>query len=407
MAFIETAQSSPFGKTLWGTIELEISNGAPGDYLVNLLNKMRNTLHGDIVKANKTHEAFQAKCKLDIATVKNEIRQHARAVVESKRILSKTQQSLSWDRTQRDTEKRQRKEARENLAKVKAIRKKEAGVFAQKVKELNDALVVLHQGKSLIEKNLQKSGSFIEVSNSFSSYVQKMTLEVSKPEYSGRGYVAVISYIAELLQAPGIQASSASVTKLINMIQAIIDELENAKNVEYKAEQERIANYKVVRDATKKYIADLTADIQKLINNIHNYEQIIAYNNRRITDNVRSIQVKKRQHIKWRRECQGENSSFKKENKKRQTDFDLAAAALEIITSNLDEFRKIVLQNAKSHVSGSYKGDTTERAGGKKKHKKVSAEEQARGVVHRIQNGKEDDEEAFKENVLKGLEGHN
>jgi len=406
LAFVEKAQETPFGKTLWGTIELEVANGAPGDYLLNLLNKMRDTLNGDIVRANKTHETFQANCKRDIATVKNEISAKARQIIESKRIMSKSQQALSWDRTERDTQTRQREEAKTNLVKIKAIRHKEAEVFAQKVKELNDALVVLHQGKSMIENNLKKKGSFLQVSNSFNSYVQKMTLEITKPEYAGRGYVSVIAYIAELLQAPAVQANQGSVAKIIDMIQKIIDELENAKNIGYKAEKERIDNYHKVKETTNKYIADLSANIQKLSNNIINYERILAYNNQRITDNVRTIQLKKRLHIKLRRECQTENSGYKKENSKRQADFNLANSALELIKENLDEFRKIVLDNAKSHVGATFEKGSSDRVGGSEKNKHADAGAQALHAVHRIQNGKQEDEESFERNVLKGLTGH-
>jgi hypothetical protein len=316
MEFIEKANQSQFGKTLMGTIELELNNGAPADYLLRLLNKMRQTLLNDIIQANATHEAFQHKCEKDLAQIKSEIKQHAANVLESRRVISKSQQKLSWDRVERDTSERQLKENKENLAKAESIRKAEAEVYAKKVAELNDALVVLHQGKSAIEAKFQKV-SLIQVSNSFKSYVQKMTREISAQSYHGRGYVSLVAHIATLLEAPGIQASSASIKKVLNLIQSIIDELERSKSFEYSAEHSRIANFNEIKGIYVTAIEKLTALISKLTNEIATLEQTIQYNTQRITENIRSIQVKGRQQRKLKKECTKENDTFKKAHAKR------------------------------------------------------------------------------------------
>jgi regulator of replication initiation timing len=352
-SFLERSASTPFGRTLLGTLELELNSNAPGDYLLNLLLKMQNDLSTDITKADSVHNGFQGKCKADIKQLKREVKNHARGILESKNLIKKASQQRAWAENQKESNERQLKESKENYGKIKSIRTKEAAVFAKKKVELNDALKVLHQGKLLIESNL-KAPAFVEVANTFNAYVERMSRSIASKDYSGRGYVSLVQYIAELIQAAPIQAKQGTVQRVLAAIQQIIDQLESTKTFEDNAEKERIANFEQLKDIYEKTIRELTQSINRFTTDIAAYTKTIEYNVAKVGESTRAIRVKNRQARKKTKECQAEQRIYDKENKIRRANLGLLKEALILIEQHKDEFRNIVLAKAKTAIEGKY-----------------------------------------------------
>eukprot|EP01017_Pseudomicrothorax_dubius_P015723 TRINITY_DN17_c0_g1_i5.p1 TRINITY_DN17_c0_g1~~TRINITY_DN17_c0_g1_i5.p1 ORF type:complete len:401 (+),score=145.14 TRINITY_DN17_c0_g1_i5:68-1270(+) len=353
-ALVEKCQSTSFGKTLYGTLELELSSGQPGQYLVNLLNGMVNTVKNDITRADNNHNEFQASCTQDINSLQEEVRSHVSNVRESNEIISKANQRLAWDKVELENSQRQLGDAQVNREKLIKNREEEAKEYDQKVNEINEALETLHQGLNLVRNNLGGSPKFVQVANGFREHVRRMTSLIQERQYKGRGYVSLIDFVAELIEAAPVQASAGAVQRVLDLIQGIIDELERAKNIEYQAEQERIRNYEQLLGIYDRSIVELGRKIDHLTNEINQLNQIINFNKNRITDNTRQIQIKKRQQIKLKKECQAEQRSWEKDNSKRSADYDLVHEALAIIQENIETFRKIVLDNAKAGIAGAY-----------------------------------------------------
>eukprot|EP01017_Pseudomicrothorax_dubius_P000368 TRINITY_DN0_c1652_g1_i5.p1 TRINITY_DN0_c1652_g1~~TRINITY_DN0_c1652_g1_i5.p1 ORF type:complete len:136 (-),score=62.83 TRINITY_DN0_c1652_g1_i5:41-448(-) len=134
------------------------------------------------------------------------------------------------------------------------------------------------------------------------------------------------------------------------MIHGIIDQLERTKNIEYQAEQERIANFKKIEDEYLNSIDELNHSIQKLENQISLLTQRIDYNSARQSENTRAISNKKREQLKERKSCKDEDAQFQKEDKKRRTDLELLDEAIKVMQEHMDEFKAIVLQAAKANL---------------------------------------------------------
>eukprot|EP01017_Pseudomicrothorax_dubius_P021323 TRINITY_DN22_c1_g1_i2.p1 TRINITY_DN22_c1_g1~~TRINITY_DN22_c1_g1_i2.p1 ORF type:complete len:378 (+),score=121.88 TRINITY_DN22_c1_g1_i2:169-1302(+) len=354
VSFVQKAQTSTFGKTLLGTIDLELSSNAPGDYLLNLLNGMRTTVYNDIVRANTTHSNVQESCTNDIASLQGEVANHAQAIIESKDIISKSNQKLAWDQVELGNNQRILAEAQDSLSKAHTIRNEEAAEYERKTNEINEALQTLHQGRNVIENGFRAQGALVQIANHMNNHVRKMSALIQRKQYRGRGFVALINILAQVSQDAGIQANPDSVKKVIELIQNIIDEIEKAKSIEFQAEQERIENYNTIVELLNKRINEAQANIDRLTNEINQLTQIINAHKNRISDNTRSIQIKKRQQIKRKKECNAENEQFLREAAVRQENFDLLSEALAVVNENADQFRHIVLQNSENGIQNSY-----------------------------------------------------
>eukprot|EP01017_Pseudomicrothorax_dubius_P015724 TRINITY_DN17_c0_g1_i6.p1 TRINITY_DN17_c0_g1~~TRINITY_DN17_c0_g1_i6.p1 ORF type:complete len:401 (+),score=152.58 TRINITY_DN17_c0_g1_i6:68-1270(+) len=353
-ALVEKCQSTSFGKTLYGTLELELSSGQPGQYLVNLLNGMVNTVKNDITRADNNHNEFQASCTQDINSLQEEVRSHVSNVRESNEIISKANQRLAWDKVELENSQRQLGDTRVNREKLIKNREEEAKEYDQKVSEINEALETLHQGLNLVRNNLGGGAALVQVASTFKEHVRKMTSLIQNKAYRGRGYVSLINFIAELVQAAPVQANRDTVNRVLELIQGIIDELERAKNIEYQAEQERIKNYEEILAIYDRTIVELERKIDSLTNSINQLEGIINFNKNRITDNTRQIQIKKRQQIKLKKECANEQKAYVKDNEKRNNDYSLVYEALAIVKENIEAFRNIVLNNSKANIDAAY-----------------------------------------------------
>lgn len=352
-AFMENAKTSEFGQTILGTIELEIENGSPGDVLRDMLDKIRTGQESEMKTADETHAKIQGQCKVVLEQLKSEIKTQARKVIKAKDTLKKAAARLGWSENQLELQKRQQKELIEGQAKIKSIREKEANRYTKKINEINAALGILNEGKLKLEKQFAGAKSFIEVKNSFQGYVQTMLLQIEKPEYLGRGYVALISFLSELVQAP-VVAKKGGVDKVLNLIQKIIDELQNAKNVETKAEDERIANYKELVEIYESGLKQVAKRIDELNGDISQYTDTVTMSKRSILESTKTIRLKGRERRKEKQKCKLEQRSYEKESKERKAELSLTQEAVKLITENLDAFQKLVLENSKANIAAKY-----------------------------------------------------
>eukprot|EP01017_Pseudomicrothorax_dubius_P013513 TRINITY_DN1598_c0_g1_i1.p1 TRINITY_DN1598_c0_g1~~TRINITY_DN1598_c0_g1_i1.p1 ORF type:complete len:385 (-),score=156.01 TRINITY_DN1598_c0_g1_i1:106-1260(-) len=353
-SFLQKCKQTDFGKTIISTLELKLETNAPADYLMKMLGNMRNMVYADLEKANSLHTDFQAKCKSTLHELAEDIREHARKVKESQDIIKGATAKLAWNKVQKENQERQVKELQGNLEKIRRQRGEEAEDYEKKVQEINEALLVLQQGRAAIEKGLTKGASaapsFVETKSTFESYVDRMSEKVeSGGKYMGRGYVSLLELVAEALDGPQ-SPHGAAAQQVIGMIQGIIDQLERTKNIEYQAEQERIANFKKIEDEYLNSIDELNHSIQKLENQISLLTQRIDYNSARQSENTRAISNKKREQLKERKSCKDEDAQFQKEDKKRRTDLELLDEAIKVMQEHMDEFKAIVLQAAKANL---------------------------------------------------------
>jgi hypothetical protein len=319
-SFIERSSQSAFGRTLIGTIELELSSAAPGDYLLKLLNKMSQTLNGDILIANKTHNDFQKKCSNDLALLKQETKTAAAIIVESKKVIESVSRQRGWAESEKDTKERERTEQKTNYKKIQDIRAAEAAEYQKKMTELSAAITVLTSGRTMLEQKFEqkaKSGAFVEVSNTFRAYVEKVKRSIGSGEYTGHGYVSVISFVAELIEKAAVQAKASSVQRILTALQQIIDQLEATKTFEANAEKDRINNFRTLDTLYTNSIQELDAHIASLTSNISKYSGMIRDARNRVKENTIRIRVKSREKRKTVRICQAEDKVFKAENKVR------------------------------------------------------------------------------------------
>jgi flagellin-like hook-associated protein FlgL len=202
------------------------------------------------------------------------------------------------------------------LEKITLQRQAEHESFDKQVKEINEALLVLQEGRSILEnKVLKASNAFIQTRQRFDSYAEKIEKADNQKTYVGRGYISLLRLASTVMEeAP---ANAGAISKAISIVQGIIDELERMKNLEYKAERERGG---IVESVTKEYKANLEKldqSIQQLAADIGTLQKRIDYSSARVRENEKAIKAKKQQETKEKKSCTEELANFKKQSKKR------------------------------------------------------------------------------------------
>ena len=316
---ISSLESSKLGRNLLSMASIHLSSNEPVSTLLSLLNEMADTLRADQEKADTAHAEYQGQCEADITFYTNEISD------SQKRIDSAVAQ-LATLRPQLATDEQSLVDARSNLADLESqlhqatkVRNDEAAEFAIKVVEHENTLATLHEVAGLFQKLVQPAGTppAIFLENKQNIFAQVGSLIRSKISSVRKGYQGIFKVLAGIVEKAPVQSNQDMVTKILNLIAKIRDNVEASYQAEKTAEGDRKSAFEKLEANLNEDITHTNSNINNLVNNIATLQISIASQEaEEKAQNERNSETKNQLNDR-ERSCKDENDSYSTDRENR------------------------------------------------------------------------------------------
>lgn len=267
--FFKSLRNNDFGRTLLGTIQLELKLGEGAvAQIIRLLEEMRANIQTAQRSADDSYAAQQESCSSQKSTLESEIKAANDQILSNNAQKLKNQQEVQAKRASLEDDKKTLDEKRNILSSLIAQRKTEREAYESSTADNNDAISKLRKAREIFVK-LQISG---DVSPTLFAEVTSKMQEVKTSHY--KGFVKIIT---NLLQNQQIKADQKLVKKVLDLIDELIGVLEADNSRLMRAE---VSNQNAFDSAKSNLDTEISTLETTISNNEDRVKELLASNDK-------------------------------------------------------------------------------------------------------------------------------
>jgi chromosome segregation ATPase len=268
-------RNNEFGRTLLGTIQLELKLGEGAvAQIIRLLEEMRSNIQAAQKSADDTYAAQQESCSSQKSTLESEIKSANEQILANDAQKLKNQQEIQAKRASLEDDKKTLEEKRNILNSLIQQRKNEREAFESSTADNNDAISKLRKGREIFIK-LQING---EATPTLFAEVTSKMQEIKTSHY--KGFVKIIT---NLLQNQQVKADQKLVKKVLDLIDELISVLEADNSRLMKAEVNNQDAFDTAKNNLDTEISTLETTIS---NNEDRVKELLAANDKLVEHNA-------------------------------------------------------------------------------------------------------------------------
>ena len=309
-------ESSKLGKTLLDTIQIHLSSKEPIQNVLTMLNDMAETLQSDQDEADSKHSDFQDKCSSDAEYYNTEISESTDRINSANADLSSLNPKLeSVQQSLSDTEANL-KSLNEQLDAANTQRQSEADEYQTKEEEHENLLTSIHDAIAIFQElSNESSSSFLQKRTNVFAQVQS-NLKKAIPTVRS-GYKGILKLLAQIVEKAPEQADQDVLTKILDLLRKIKDNVENSAQIEKDAENQRIAAFEQLSSTLDKNINDAQSDIVTFNNKISTLSSEVQSDQEEADHQQQRLEQRKQQLADRTGECTNEDDAYNNDKAKR------------------------------------------------------------------------------------------
>ncbi|CAD8102008.1 unnamed protein product [Paramecium sonneborni] len=255
---IHKIDATPFGRTLFDTIYLQLETGDPLDRLLNTLSDLEDRYQQEQREDDAENREFQDSCNVDISAYDKDI-----ANTDSERISLEAR--LEGDLYPRraiitglvTAKKAEVKGYQKEIDELDAERAAQHQDFEEIAADHNTAIAVLTEARNIIKANVEATSSLVqkkatqqvkEISQDhislFQKHIKESQRKLSHSKHMLR-YVPVMKLLSQI--ASKAKFDDSTIQKVIDLFDRLINEVSDSLSLQRFAEDKRVEAYNKTR----------------------------------------------------------------------------------------------------------------------------------------------------------------
>ncbi|CAD8170012.1 unnamed protein product [Paramecium octaurelia] len=255
---IHRIDATPFGRTLFDTIYLQLETGDPLDRLLNTLSDLEDRYQQEQREDDVENREFQDSCNVDISAYDKDI-----ANTDSERISLEAR--LEGDLYPRraiisglvTAKKAEVKGYQKEIDELDAERAAQHADFEEIAADHNTAIAVLTEARNIIKANVEATSSLVqkkatqqvkEVSSEhislFQKHIKESQRKLSHSKHMLR-YVPVMKLLSQI--ASKAKFDDSTIQKVVDLFDRLINEVSDSLSLQRFAEDKRVEAYNKTR----------------------------------------------------------------------------------------------------------------------------------------------------------------
>ncbi len=304
-----TLESSKLGKTLLDTLQIHLSSKEPIQNIITMLNDMAATLAADQADADSRHSEFQDKCLVDAEYYNTEISEAQNRVNTANSELESLRPELATVQQSQSDTQANLEALQEQLASATSQRETEAEEYNLKVEEHENALTALHDAQSVFQELAsESSASFLQKKSNVFIQVHG-SIKKSIPSIRA-GYQGIFKLLAQIVEKAPVQADQDIISKIVDLIKKIRENVENSARVEKDAEEQRVAAFEELSATLQQNINNAQSDIVTFTNKIESLNSAIQADEEEVEQQTERVTQRQEQLNSRSGECNNEIDSY-------------------------------------------------------------------------------------------------
>jgi chromosome segregation ATPase len=281
-----------------------------------MLNDMSDTLQSDQDDADSKHSDFQEKCSSDADYYNSEISESTDRINTANSDLGSLTPELESVQQSLSDANANLQSLQEQLETAVSQRQSEADEYTKKVDEHENALTAIHDALAIFQElSSESSSSFLQKKSNVFAQVQS---NIKKAIPSMRsGYQGIFKLLAQIVEKAPEEANQDILTKILDLLKKIRDNIENSSQAEKVAENQRISAYEELSSTLQANINNAQSDIVTFSNKIDTLNIAIGADDEEVEQQTQRLEQRKQQLTDRTGECTDEDDSYEVDLAKR------------------------------------------------------------------------------------------
>ncbi|CAD8105700.1 unnamed protein product [Paramecium sonneborni] len=334
-----------FGRTLIDTLQMQMSTGEPIARFIEIMRNLETSIENEQKEDDKANNEYQNQCTEDIKVLQQESANLERRTVEIQSILDELEPLRSYKQGQADAKNAWKVETEKKLADLVKKRETEKAEFDKKVEEHDYATFVIETVRRMFS---DKNQSFLQMNNE--SQWQKVrdyfinASEQAKKFEIKKSYSKMFNVFAEIANAAQTEdfQNSPTVSRIVNLCDLMLKQIEDSKALETKAEQKRLNMFMLEKGNFDKDLTTLNNALAQLTAAILSLDNRIQDQKRDLSDYNARLAAKNKQSEDRGNECREKAYNYQLTREKREQKRQLVSQIIGAFSANQRDFAEYV-----------------------------------------------------------------